>query len=95
MKNALLIGFTIPSAFSWFCYFELFRGNYEHNRLVFPYTGSGILVDGVIVATEYMIENIFGHDRRAALEEFGKNVVANCSSTVTTLMVFFLCLGQE
>ena len=92
IKNALLIGFAIPSSFLLgFIILSYFGVTMNIIVLFSLILVAGILVDGVIVTTEYADRKIsLGHDRRAAyLEGSVRMSWPIIASTVTTLMVFF------
>ena len=92
IKNALLIGFAIPSSFLLgFIILSYFGVTMNIIVLFSLILVAGILVDGVIVTTEYADRKIsLGHDRRAAyLEGSLRMSWPIIASTVTTLMVFF------
>ena len=71
IKNALLIGFAIPSSFLLgFIILSYFGVTMNIIVLFSLILVAGILVDGVIVTTEYADRKIsLGHDRRAAYLE--------------------------
>ena len=94
IKNALLIGFAIPSSFLLGFAILSYLGVTMNIIVLFSLIlVAGILVDGVIVTTEYADRKIsLGHDRKTAyLEGSVRMSWPIIASTVTTLMVFSLC----
>ena len=92
LKNALLIGFAIPSSFLLGFIILNYLGITMNIIVLFSLIlVAGILVDGVIVTTEYADRKIsLGLDRKQAyLEGSVRMAWPIIASTVTTLMVFF------